>query len=96
MAKVHYVREGDDPTSGEPLEVALSVCVDLLGLSKGNPFSSDRRRLPGTRMAAFTGPRSVVVEVDEDEGRPGRWKPGFYIAPISVSEARRALAAVQV
>lgn len=96
MAKVWFCREGPDPTVGGPrAELTISESQQALDLSKAmyqsgldNPpkFNVD------SKMGQFTGPKFVVIEIEEEEALEHGWKPGFYITPHSPAEANRALA----
>jgi hypothetical protein len=91
MAKVWLVKEGNEPTAGEePLAtVALADCIQKLGLREENYRSrlDAPPQLGNSNVKRVTGPRYVVVEVDEAEANAQRWKPGFYLLDLSVQEA---------
>jgi hypothetical protein len=70
----------------------LAECVQKLGLKKENYHSAlDATPRFGSTNVKVTGPRYVVIELDETEARETAWKPGFYLLTISVNDALKIL-----
>ncbi len=94
MAKVWFVREGPDPTSGEPeYTLPLKQCIDQLGLDRNQWFSS-LDRPPRFDDPGPTWPREyrhVFCEVDEREAAEHGWDAGFYRRKISPKEVAKRL-----
>lgn len=98
MAKIWFVKEGDQPTLGGPVaEKSLQWCIENLGLQRshwkrppdhGIKIKSDRPDLD-----AFREPSIVVVEAQDNDvlNSPG-WKAGYYVViSLSVQEAKKRL-----
>jgi hypothetical protein len=97
MAKIWKVREGAEPTIGDPwLERPLDACVQALSLKKAHFVKAlpKEGEIPaGPRfgdaedhLSGFREPSIVVVEVSEDEAQKSGWRAGFYCAPLTVRE----------
>lgn len=94
MADIWLVKEGSDPTSGDAFQKAsLRECIDRLNLNPKDylcgPDTTPRFGM--NQPDRVRGPRYVVVEVANDEVRGTGMKPGFYLARLSVADARRRL-----
>lgn len=91
MAKIWPVYEGERPTVGLPwAHLPLSEAIGLLDL-RPDDFVSDLEAIPhfGTvvRDLTYAGFRHIVVEVERNEARQAKWKPGFYKSRIKPKEA---------
>lgn len=102
MAKVWLVREGPDPTRGEPTaNIPVTQAQGLLGLRHDHfyrSFDEERPRFgdQSKKAVGFGGERYVVVEIDDAEGVAAGWKPGFYlIVELDPKEARKRLSAAK-
>jgi hypothetical protein len=106
MAEVWLWRDGNDPTTGEPLaELGLADCVEKLqvgpdhycaALSAPPRFeTSESPPARGVRVVMgsvnLRGYRHVVLRVDEAEAAAQGWAPGFYRCPVSPEEAHELL-----
>ena len=94
MVKVWFVREGSDPTQGEPqYDLPLEQCSDQLGLEKKHWLHGlDRTpRFQAPRSVAEPEYRHVVCQVDEPEASEWRWRTGYYLLDISPKEVARRL-----
>ncbi len=102
MAKIWPVYEGERPTIGSPW--ARLPLLEAIGLFELRPdsFVSDLEVTPRfgavDRDLTYAGFKHIVVEVERNEGRKAKWKPGFYKSPIKPRDAfgrliRHALAA---
>ncbi len=96
MTKVWFVREGPEPTRGEPkYTLPLEQCIDQLGLAKSHwlhgldqgPRFGDQTPRP-LGMAQY---RHVVCQVDEAEASEYGWMAGYYLLEISPKEVRERL-----
>src|SRR6266508_2875866 len=102
MAKIWPVYEGERPTVGWPwARLPLSEAVALFEL-RPDDFVSDLETTPRFgavgRDLTYAGFKHIVVEVERNEGRQAKWKPGFYKSRIKPKDAfgrlmRQALAA---
>ena len=95
MAKIWPVYEGRRPTIGGPwADTPLSVTIELLELQRDD-FMSDLAVTPRFGNAdhdlSFAGFKHVVVEIERDEGKKAKWKPGLYRSRIRPEEAFRRL-----
>ncbi len=99
MVKVWFVREGPEPTSGEPeYTLPLKQCIDQLGLDRNQWFSSlgQPPRFDDPGPAWLREPRYVFCEVDEQEASEQGWKPGFYRRGLGPKEVARKLGPPEV
>ena len=101
MTKVWFVREGPEPTRGEPkYTLPLEQCIDQLGLAKSHwlhgldqgPRFGDQTPRP-LGMAQY---RHVVCQVDEAEASEYGWMAGYYLLEISPKEVRERLGPPEV
>ena len=95
MAKIWPVYEGREPTRPSPwVDLPLSDAIALFEL-RPNDFVSDLTVPPRfgdqNRDLWFAGFKNVVVQIEPDEGRKAKWKPGFYKSRIKPKEAFRRL-----
>src|SRR4051794_16489657 len=95
MAKIWPVYEGNGPTSGWPwADLPLSETVALFEL-RPDDFLSDSEATPRfgpvDRDLTFSGFKHIVVELERNETRQTKWKPGFYKSRIKPKEAFRRL-----
>jgi hypothetical protein len=95
MAKIWPVYEGRRPTIGGPwVDIALSDAIQLLELQPSD-LISDAAAAPRfgdvDRDLSFFGFKHIVVEIEPDEGKRARWKPGLYKSRIKPEEAYRRL-----
>ncbi len=94
MAKVWFVRERPDPTTGTPAyDISLQQCIDQLGLTK-NDWLHDLDRTPrfqAPRSVAVPEDRHVVCQVDDPEASEWGWRTGYYLLEISPKEVRERL-----
>jgi hypothetical protein len=102
MAKIWMAKDGREPTRGGPLAVLpVEYCKAKLrlnpdGFLKGPSRPEETHAGPrfGNQedaVAPFADPRHVVIELQNDEANKHGWKPGFYLAEVSVIEAERIL-----
>ena len=96
MAKIWFARRGPEPTnSSDPhTELPLPDCVSKLGLRKAqriSPLEQTPKFDVQAKMASFTGPHFVVVEIDDAEAKKHQWQSGFYLLDISPQDARKIL-----
>lgn len=95
MAKVWFMREGSDPTTGAPAydDLPLEQCIDQLGLEKKDwlhgldqtpHFQAPRKQ----RVAEY---RHVVCRVDDAEASEWLWRKGYYLLEIGPKEVARRL-----
>ena len=100
MAKVWFVREGPDPTTGAPAydDLPLERCIDQLGLTKKDWLHGlDRTphfRAPGP--VATPEYRHVVCQVDDQEAADEAWMAGYYLLEISPKEVAKRLGPPEV
>ena len=95
MANIWPVYEGNEPTIGGPwarLPVRESVAIFEL---RPNDFVSDLAKTPRfgdvDRDLRYAGFRHIVVEIERNEKRQAKWKPGFYRSRVTPEEAFRRL-----
>lgn len=93
MAKIWPVYNGNDPTRGGPwAELPLTKAINLFGLRPDN-FLSGLDETPRPRFGNqyeshfYKGYKHIVVEVGQSEARKTKWRPGFYKAEVTPSEA---------
>ena len=91
MAKIWPVYEGREPTFGEPwARLPLSQAVVIFELQPDD-FVSELVVTPRFgdvgRDLTYAGFKHIVVEVEPDEKRQAKWKPGFYRSRIKPKEA---------
>ncbi len=98
MAKIRYGFQGDNTLRGAPFaELSLQDCIEKLGLQPAhwiNPFGESFKIGGGVRpnLEAIADPVSIVVEVfDADVVGHKEWKTGYYLPPVSPSNARTRL-----
>ena len=95
MAKIWPVYEGKEPTIGGPwARLPMSEAIALFEL-RPDEFVSDPEKTPRfgyeDRDLTYAGYKHIVVEIERNEGRKGKWKPGFYRSRITPNEAFRRL-----
>lgn len=95
MAKIWPAYEGKEPTRGGPwVDVAVSDAIALCDL-RDQDFVSDLSKTPRlgdtSRDLWYAGFRYVVVEIEPDEARAAKWKPGFYRSRLAPKEVFRRL-----
>ena len=99
MAKVWFVREGADPTTGTPAyDISLQQCIDQLGLTK-NDWLHDLSLTPHFRASGtMAAPeyRHVVCQVDDPEASEWGWRTGYYLLEISPKEVAERLGPPEV
>ena len=91
MAMVWFVFDGPEQT-GEPFgELLVRECVEKLKLEHSHRLDLPHGETPKLRgqRDRLREPKRVVVEILEGEDL--NWPAGFYIAPISPEEARKAM-----
>jgi hypothetical protein len=96
MTKVWFVRDGPEPTRGEPkYTLPLDQCTDQLGLTKKDwlhaldqtPRFGDQAPRP-LGMAEY---RHVICQIDAPEASEYGWRPGYYVLEISPKEVAERL-----
>jgi hypothetical protein len=91
MAKIWFVRDGSDPTTGDHwAEMPIDEAARLFALKPSHflsPLSSTPRFGNATRDFWLAGYRHLVVEIDDSEPARGKWKSGFYRSPVAPAEA---------
>ncbi len=101
MTKVWFVRDGPEPTRGEPkYTLPLDRCTDQLGLTKKDwlhaldqtPRFGDQAPRP-LGMAEY---RHVVCQIDAPEASEYGWRPGYYVLEISPKEVAERLGPPEV
>jgi hypothetical protein len=94
MAKIWPVYEGERPTTWPWARLPLSEAITLFELRQDD-FVSDLETTPrfgpADRDLTFAGFKHIVVEIERNEGRQARWKPGFYKSRIKPKDAFRRL-----
>ena len=95
MAHIWPVSEGRDHTPPFPwADVQLSEAIKLCDLRQDDLVSSlaapPRFADPDLDLW-YAGFKHVVVEVEEDEARKAKWKPGFYRSRLRPKEVFRRL-----
>ncbi len=99
MAKVWFVREGADPTTGTPAyDISLQQCIDKLGLTKNDWLHGlDRTpRFQAPRSVAVPEYRHVVCQGDDQEASEWGWRAGYYLLEISPKEVAKRLGPPEV
>ena len=94
MAKVWFVREGPDPTTGAPAyDISLQQCIDQLGLAKNDWLHGldQKTHFHARRIVAAPEHRHVVCEIDEQEASDEVWRAGFYLLEISPRQVAERL-----
>ncbi len=98
MAKIWFVKEGEEPTlGGFETEKTLRWCADNLGLVpqdweaplSGPPHFGESTPLDDCNLSMY-----VIVEVgnqDRADATDRDWKAGYYLSCVSVEAAREAL-----
>src|SRR5439155_22010271 len=91
MAQLWPVYEGGRPTIGSPwARLPLSEAIALFEL-RPDDFVSDLEETPRfgalDRDLTYAGFKHIIVEVERNEGRQAKWKPGFYKSRIKPKEA---------
>ena len=91
MAKVWPVYEGGRPTIGGPwASLPLADAIALFQIAAGDIVSelaAPPRFGVTERDLTYAGFKHIVVEVDRNEGRHAKWKPGFYRSQIRPKDA---------
>ena len=95
MAKIWRVYDGKEPTRGGPwAELPLSEALAVFEL-RPEDLVSDLATTPRfgdvNRDLWYAGLKHVVVEVEPNEARRGKWKPGFYKSHFTPREAFRRI-----
>ena len=95
MARIWPVSEGREHTPPFPwADVPLSEAIKLCDLRQDDVVSNlaapPRFADPDLDLW-YAGFKHVVVEVEEDEARKAKWKPGFYRSRLSPKEVFRRL-----
>jgi hypothetical protein len=95
VAKIWPVYEGKEPTRGGPwVDVPLLEAVALCDL-RTQDFVSDlsktQRFGDTSRDLWYAGFKFVVVEIEPDETKATKWKPGFYRSRLAPKEVFRRL-----
>lgn len=91
MAKIWPIYEGKEPTIGGPW--ARLPVLEAIALFELHPddFVSDLEVTPrfgdADRNLTYAGYKHIVVEVEPNEGRQARWRPGFYRSRFTPKEA---------
>ncbi len=99
MAKVWFVREGPDPTTGAPAydDLPLQRCIAQLGLEKkGWLHGLDQTPHFHPPRVALPEYRHVVCQVDEPEASDEVWRAGFYLLEISPRQVAKRLGPPEV
>lgn len=95
MAAIWPVYEGKEPTSGGPwARLPLPEAIELLELKSTDfisPLAVTPRFGDAHRDLWYGGYKHIVVEVEDNEARREKWKPGFYRSKIKPKEAFRRL-----
>ncbi len=94
MAKVWFVRDGSDPTTGTPAyDISLQQCIDQLGLMKNDWLHGldQKTHFHARRIVAEPEYRHVVCEIDEPEAFEEVWRAGFYLLEISPRQVAKRL-----
>ncbi len=94
MTKVWFVREGSDPTQGEPqYDLPFEQCIEQLGLTKHDWLHGlDRTpHFQAPRRVAVPEHRHVVCQVDDPEASEWRWMAGYYVLELGPKEVARRL-----
>lgn len=94
MAKIWFVREGRQPTLGDPIEKSLKWCIEKLGLQKSDWKSSKPPENESTKphLDSYRPFTAVDVEVsDDDVVSMLGWKTGFYRLSLPLQEVRRRI-----
>ncbi len=92
MVKVRFVREGPEPTRGDPAyELPPKTCIETLGLT-ADDFLSGPERTPrfgdqSSRLGGIADYRHVVCQIEYAEAAASGWKPGYYRADVSPTQA---------
>jgi hypothetical protein len=91
MAKIWPVYEGNRPTAGWPwAELPLSEAATLFEL-RPEDFVSNLDTTPRFGRTdldlTFVGFKHIVVEVERNEARHSKWKPGFYKSRVKPRDA---------
>ena len=99
MAKIWFVKEGEEPTfAWLETEKTVRWCADNLHLGPQDweaPLTRPPHFGESTPLDDCNRPRYVIVEVgdqDRAEAVDEGWKAGFYLSQLSVEAARKALA----
>lgn len=91
MAKIWPVYEGKEPTIGGPwARLPVSEAVALFELQPNDlvsNFDVTPRFGDVNRDLWYRGFKYIVVEVERDEKRQAKWKPGFYKSRITPEDA---------
>jgi len=94
MVKVWFVREGSDPTQGEPqYDLPLEQCIEQVGLTKNDWLHGldQKTHFHARRIVAEPEYRHVVCEIDEPEASEEVWRAGFYLLEISPRQVAKRL-----
>jgi hypothetical protein len=94
MAKIWFVREANDPTTGTPAyDISLEQCIDQLGLTKNDWLQGldQKTHLHARRIVAGPEYRHVVCEIDEQEASEEVWRAGFYLLEIGPRQVAERL-----
>ncbi len=98
MAKIWFVKEGEEPTlGGFETENTLRWCADNLELVPQDweaPLNRPLHFGESTPLDDWNPLMYVIVEVgnqDRANATDKDWKAGYYLSCVSVKEAREAL-----
>ncbi len=99
MTKVWFVRDGPEPTRGEPdYTLPLKQCIDQLGLTTNDWLHGldQKTHFHARRIVAAPEHRHVVCEIDEQEASEEVWRAGFYLLEISPRQVTKRLGPPEV
>lgn len=90
MARIWRAYDGNEPTRGGPwAEVPLDEAIGLFAL-RPEDFVSDLANTPRfgdvNRDLWRAGNKHIIVEIEPDEARRKKWKPGFYRSRFTPKE----------
>jgi hypothetical protein len=90
MAKIWPVYEGERPTTWPWARLPLAEAITLFELRQDD-YVSDLETTPrfgfADRDLTFAGFKHIVVEIERNEGRQAKWKPGFYKSRVKPKDA---------
>ena len=94
MAKIWFMRDGRDPSDGQPIaERSIVTCKEQLGIRRGDFLCgrSQPLRFGDAPTSTTSDYRHVVVEIDQSEGVAAGWKAGYYLAHCAPKQAYKIL-----
>ena len=99
MAKIWFVREGSDSTTGAPAydDLPLEQCIERLGLEKKD-WLHGLDQTPHFQSPRVVVPeyRHVVCQIDDQEAADEAWMAGYYLLEISPKGVARRLGPPEV